>query len=91
MIGASPAMSAAPEPGDPATGATPADPAAVPAARRRRARPPGAAEDGLQPVSRPVRLDSVERAVADIATGRPVVVVDGANRTRATSSSPRAR
>jgi 3,4-dihydroxy 2-butanone 4-phosphate synthase / GTP cyclohydrolase II len=28
----------------------------------------------------PVRLDSVERAVADIAAGRPVVVVDDANR-----------
>src|SRR6516165_3916221 len=28
----------------------------------------------------PVPLDSVERAVADIATGRPVVVVDDANR-----------
>ena len=80
MIGASPAMSAAPEPGDPATGATPADPAAVPAARRRRSRPAGAAEDGLQPVPSPVPLDSVERAVADIAAGRPVVVVDDADR-----------
>jgi 3,4-dihydroxy 2-butanone 4-phosphate synthase / GTP cyclohydrolase II len=28
----------------------------------------------------PVRLDSVERAIADIAAGRPVVVVDDANR-----------
>jgi 3,4-dihydroxy 2-butanone 4-phosphate synthase/GTP cyclohydrolase II len=28
----------------------------------------------------PVPLDSVERAVADIAAGRPVVVVDDANR-----------
>jgi 3,4-dihydroxy 2-butanone 4-phosphate synthase/GTP cyclohydrolase II len=28
----------------------------------------------------PVRLDSVERAVADVAAGRPVVVVDDANR-----------
>ncbi len=80
MIGASPAMSAAPEPGDPATGVTPADPAAVPAARRRRSRPAGAAEDSLRPVPSPVQLDGVERAVADIATGRPVVVVDDANR-----------
>src|SRR2546429_1286062 len=80
MIGASPARSAAPEPGDPATGATPADPAAGPAARRGRSRPAGAAEDSLRPVPSPVRLDSVERAVADIATGRPVVVVDDANR-----------
>ena len=80
MIGASPAMSAAPEPGDPATGVTPADPAAVPAARRRRSRPAGAAEDSLRPVPSPVQLDSVERAVADIATGRPVVVVDDADR-----------
>jgi 3,4-dihydroxy 2-butanone 4-phosphate synthase/GTP cyclohydrolase II len=67
MIGASPAMSAAPEPGDPA-------------ARRRRSRPAGAAEDSLRPVPGPVPLDSVERAVADIATGRPVVVVDDADR-----------
>ena len=28
----------------------------------------------------PVPLDSVERAIADIAAGRPVVVVDDANR-----------
>src|SRR5262245_13304974 len=67
MIGASPAMSAAPEPGDPAS-------------RRRRSRPAEAAEDGLRPVPSPVPLDTVERAVADIATGRPVVVVDDANR-----------
>src|SRR5262249_51479156 len=67
MIGASPAMSAAPEPGDPA-------------ARRRGSRPAGAAEDGLRPVPSPVPLDSVERAVADIATGRPVIVVDDADR-----------
>ena len=66
MIGASPAMSAAPEPGEPA--------------RRRRSRPAGAAEDSLRPVPSPVPLDSVERAVADIATGRPVVVVDDADR-----------
>src|SRR5690242_5150703 len=87
MTGTSPAMSA-PEPGDPAAGVTPADPAAVapadlaavPAPRRRRSRPPGAAEDSLRPVPSPVPLDSVERAVADVATGRPVVVVDDANR-----------
>jgi 3,4-dihydroxy 2-butanone 4-phosphate synthase/GTP cyclohydrolase II len=65
MIGASPAMSAAPEPGE--------------RARRRRSRPAGA-EDSLRPVPSPVPLDSVERAVADIATGRPVVVVDDADR-----------
>src|SRR6516162_9789992 len=80
MNGASPAMSAAQEPGDPAAGITPAEPAPVPAAQRRRSRPAGAAEDGLRPVPGPVPLDSVERAVADIATGRPVVVVDDANR-----------
>src|SRR5256884_9103991 len=80
MIGASPGRSAAREPGDRAPGATPADPAAVPAARRGRSRPAGAAEDSLRPVPSPVRLDSVERAVADIATRRPVVVVDDANR-----------
>src|SRR5690242_15608262 len=87
MTGTSPAMSA-PEPGDPAAGVTPADPAAVapadlaavPAPRRRRSRPPGAAEDSLRPVPSPVPLDSVERAVADVATGRPVVVVDDADR-----------
>src|SRR5215475_14995900 len=48
--------------------------------RRRRPRPAGAAEDGLRPVPSPVPLDSVERAVADIATGRPVIVVDDADR-----------
>jgi 3,4-dihydroxy 2-butanone 4-phosphate synthase/GTP cyclohydrolase II len=93
MTGTSHAMSTAPGPGDPAAGVTPVDPsavtpadpaavtpAAVPAARRRRSRPAGAAEDGLRPVPSPVPLDSVERAVADIATGRPVVVVDDVNR-----------
>src|SRR6516162_6986674 len=80
MNGASPAMSAAQEPGDPAAGITPAEPAPVPAAQRRRSRPAGAAEDTLRPVPSLVPLDSVERAVADVATGRPVVVVDDANR-----------
>ena len=32
------------------------------------------------PAAGPVPLDSVERAIADVAAGRPVVVVDGANR-----------
>src|SRR5215470_10557781 len=80
MIGASPAMSAAPGPHDPAPGLTRPDPAAVAPSRRRRPRPGGAAEDGLRPVPSPVPLDSVERAVADIATGRPVIVVDDADR-----------
>ena len=31
-------------------------------------------------MSEPVRLDTVERAVADIAAGRPVVVVDDEDR-----------
>jgi 3,4-dihydroxy 2-butanone 4-phosphate synthase / GTP cyclohydrolase II len=49
----------------------------------RPARPtrPGAVAAGDRgPAAGPIPLDSVERAVAEIAAGRPVVVVDDANR-----------
>ena len=40
----------------------------------------GAGSGPVPPDSVPVPLDSVERAIADVAAGRPVVVVDDANR-----------
>ena len=45
-----------------------------------------------QPQHASIRLDTVERAIADIAAGKAVVVVDDETaRTRATSSSRPAR
>src|SRR5207249_688391 len=60
----------APDDGAPDNGSRPAGPA----------RPGAVAAGDRGPAAGPIPLDSVERAVAEIAAGRPVVVVDDANR-----------
>ena len=66
----------------PAAGANggPAHGAAPEAPRRKPARPAEAATGDRAASAEPVMLDGVERAVADVAAGRPVIVVDGASR-----------
>ena len=81
MIGVSPATGPAPAPGATGNGAVPADPGTAPEpSRRRLARPAGASAGTPDASAESAMLDSVERAVADVAAGRPVVVVDDANR-----------
>ena len=81
MIGVSPAAGPAPAPGATGNGAVPADPGTAPEpSRRRLARPAGATAGTPDASAESAMLDSVERAVADVAAGRPVVVVDDANR-----------
>ena len=50
----------------------------TPAAGKRP--PASAAGPGAGPVAGAIRLDDVERAITDVGAGRPVVVVDDANR-----------
>ena len=50
----------------------------TPAAGKRP--PVSAAGPGAGPVAGAIRLDDVERAITDVGAGRPVVVVDDANR-----------
>ena len=57
----------------------PADPAA-PGTPEGRARHGGPAEPAGTPARASIPLDSVERAIAEIAAGRPVLVVDDADR-----------
>ena len=81
MIGVSPATGPAPASGATANDAAPADPGTAPEPLRRRlARPAGATAGTPDASAESAMLDSVERAVADVAAGRPVIVVDDANR-----------
>src|SRR5262249_15266799 len=67
--------------GAPLSGAAPGDHGAAPEAPRRRpARPAEPATGDLVASPESVMLDDVERAVADVAAGRPVIVVDDASR-----------
>jgi 3,4-dihydroxy 2-butanone 4-phosphate synthase / GTP cyclohydrolase II len=95
MIDATPVTSAVPDPpaapsGAPGSGAprdgAPGNGAPGNGAPGKRARPAGPAQPAAAaagdrgPAAGAIPLDSVERAVADIAAGHPVIVVDDANR-----------
>src|SRR5262245_5230906 len=79
-------VSGAPSNGAAANGAPPgggaaADPGAPPEAPRLAPARPAEADTGDRaPSAESVMLDGVERAVADVAAGRPVIVVDDAGR-----------